>query len=670
MTSYDIPPEVRIDEKESALHQLDSLSLLLYTFLLTLTVLTIWAFKHRRFRYVHETGLALGYGLVIGAVIRWGINGIGDETTIMKVKPINNTELKNGTKSGPPDVLYLEVKAIHNKHALDNLMNKTLAYSFKGEVRDAASNTIDAKTTFDPEIFFNILLPPIIFYAGYSMKKRFFFRNIGAILTFAFVGTTISTFTVGGIMYGITRMFENSATSFTFLDTLRFGALISATDPVTILAIFTDLHVDVNLYAIVFGESVLNDAVAMVITRTLEDYEETEKTAADPMPTYLIFLRSIGEFIGIFSASFILGAVMGCVTAVLTKFTQIRNFPQLESTLFVLMSYSTFLMAEVTNLTGIVAVLSCGICQAHYTYNNLSEESRLVTKQFFGLLNFMAENFIFCYVGVSMFTFPKHNFDVPFIFGSFFAIIVGRAVNIYPLSFLLNLGRKTKITSNLQHMMYLSGLRGAIAFALAIRNTLTDARQVVLTTTLIIVMITVVVCGGGTVTLLTKLNIPLGVEDDEDNEDNEAALSSNTSPSHSYNTMNSSGDAPVPSGNTPADKSAAAKAWSGFDTKYMKPLLTHFNPTLMETMPDCCSSMARLLTSNEQLAKHPRMMNTSDASVVNEEGDTVFTNDSTAGAGGQDEVTDNEDIITIEKDIEKKRRTPNPLPTQRNDIDN
>ncbi len=53
--------------------------------------------------------------------------------------------------------------------------------------------------------------------------------------------------------------------------------------------------------------------------------------------------------------------------------------------------------------------------------------------------------------------------------GSFFAIILGRALNIYPLSFILNLGRKSKITMNIQHMMFLSGLRGAIAFALAIR---------------------------------------------------------------------------------------------------------------------------------------------------------------------------------------------------------
>ena len=89
---------------------------------------------------------------------------------------------------------------------------------------------IDQKTTFDPEIFFNIILPPIIFNAGYSMKKRFFFRNIGSILVLAFVGTTISTFVVGGIMFGFMQIFPH-LTFFSWLDCLRFGALISATDP-------------------------------------------------------------------------------------------------------------------------------------------------------------------------------------------------------------------------------------------------------------------------------------------------------------------------------------------------------------------------------------------------------------------------------------------------------
>lgn len=115
----------------------------------------------------------------------------------------------------------------------------------------------------------------------------------------------------------------------------------------------------------------------------------------------------------------------------MTKFTRVREFPLLETCLFVLMSYSTFLIAEVFELTGVVAVLFCGICQAHYTYNNLSEESRVRTKQLFELLNFIAENFTFCYIGVSMFSFEKHHFDAVFILGGF---ICGKTLNQILLS--------------------------------------------------------------------------------------------------------------------------------------------------------------------------------------------------------------------------------------------
>lgn len=191
-----LPPDVSYDEKKMVLHKLDSLSLLLYTFLLTLTVVTIWLFKHRRVAFIHETGLAIVYGLIIGAIIRFGVHD-DIEVSRLNVKAVNSQQLSSTLREkGPPDQLYLKTARVDI--AVNEYRNKTWVYDFKGEVRDAKESEIDEKTTFDPEIFFNILLPPIIFHAGYAMKKKYFFRNIGSIFTFAFIGTLISTFTVGG----------------------------------------------------------------------------------------------------------------------------------------------------------------------------------------------------------------------------------------------------------------------------------------------------------------------------------------------------------------------------------------------------------------------------------------------------------------------------------------
>ena len=145
---------------------------------------------------------------------------------------------------------------------------------------------------------------------------------------------------------------------------------------------------------------------------------------------------------------------------------------------------------------------------------------------------------------------------------------------------------------------------------------------------------------------MTFFDIPLGVEDEEEQK---SPLSSSATPNHSYNAM---GDTQVPPGNTPADKSMAAQAWSGFDTKYMKPFLTHSNPTLMETLPDCCSKLARILTSTQQLSRHPAMVNVDNGT---EEEPAVFN-----------QVESNDEIIAVHtqepedkpSDKEVKQRFP------------
>ncbi|XP_043287759.1 sodium/hydrogen exchanger 7 isoform X3 [Venturia canescens] len=598
--------DIELDAKAQQLHRLDSLNLLLYTFLLILTVLTIWTFKHRRLRFLHETGLAVIYGLIIGAIIRYGFT---TSSGILHM-PVVPAAASQYNESIPPDSLWL---AFPENKGSGHVENKTFAYSFRGEIYKG-DNEIDLKATFDPEIFFNIILPPIIFHAGYSLKRKYFFRNLGAILMYALLGTTISSFVIGALMYGFIQLIPHLAESFTFLDTLYFGALISPTDPLTIISIFNDLHVDVNLYALVFGESVLNDAVAIVLSGSIQNYAERYQSGSGSFET-VAFFQALGNFVGIFSLSLFIGASMGCLTALLTKFTRVRDFPLLESALFVLMSYSTFLIAEASDLTGVVAVLFCGICQAHYTYNNLSPDSRQRTKQLFELLNFLAENFIFSYIGVSMFTFPKHHFDPGFIFAGFFCALLGRAANVYPLSFVLNLARKPKIPMNYQHMLFCAGLRGAMSFALAIRNTVSVARQAMLSTTSLIVILTVILQGGGTTQFLSWFNIPVGVDEEVEGLSHSNVRSSGgdggfgnldlrRDQSPPYNSMQDGSQNPTGNGpGKPNEKALLARIWGDFDTRYMKPLLTHSRPTLLETMPVCCTPLARILTTAQQMSQ-------------------------------------------------------------------
>ncbi|XP_037543241.1 sodium/hydrogen exchanger 6 [Nematolebias whitei] len=543
-------------------HRQDSAYLLLFIMLLTLTILTIWLFKHRRFRFLHETGLAMIYGLLVGVILRFGIH---------VPQSMNDLILSCAVNASPATLLV-------------NVSGRFYEYTLKGEVSRSKGHQMEdvemlRKVTFDPEVFFNILLPPIIFHAGYSLKRRHFFRNIGSILTYAFMGTVISCFVIGLIMYGFVSFMKvvgQLGGDFYFTDCLFFGAIVSATDPVTVLAIFNELKVDVDLYALLFGESVLNDAVAIVLSSSIVAYQP----AGDNSHSFeaMAVLKSFGVFLGVFSGSFALGVVTGVLTSFVTKFTKLRDFPLLETALFFLMSWSTFLLAEACGFTGVVAVLFCGITQAHYTYNNLSPESQDRTKQLFELLNFLAENFIFSYMGLTLFSFQSHVFNPLFIIGAFVAVFLGRAANIYPLSFLLNLGRRNKIGSNFQHVMMFAGLRGAMTFALSIRDTATYARQMMFSTTLLIVFFTVWICGGGTTPMLSFMSIPVGVDSDQENFSS-AVLDGSQRRS------------------TKQESAWPFRIWYNFDHNYLKPLLTHSGPPLTATLPACCGPLARCLTS-------------------------------------------------------------------------
>lgn len=594
-------------------HKVDSADLLLFLFLLLLTIFTIWFFKHKSIRFIHETGLAIIYGCVIGLIVKYTTTRESISSTDIRQKVTNLTK-----------IIYVHWK------------NRNFTYVYSNDLNACPDSTLSnaelQKLTFNPELFFNILLPPIIFHAGYSLKKRHFFRNIGSILTFAFVGTLISALVVGAVTYcSVLIMGQYTPSSelhFNFVDCLLFGAIISATDPVTVLAVFKELKVDVNLDALLFGESVLNDAVAIVLVGSIKKYQQTTDSNFDSAA----FFSSLGSFIGVFFGSFAIGGLMAVSNALVFKFTKIGEFPVLESSIFFLMSWASFLLAEAIGFTGIVAVLFCGIAQAHYTYQNLSDESKVRTKQLFELLNFLAENFIFSYMGVSMFTFEHHQFKPIFIVGAILGVLLSRAFNVYPLSFLLNLGRKRKIPRNMQHMMMFAGLRGAIAFTLAIREICTKGQQMMFSTTLLIVFMTVWLLGGGTTQMLLLLKIRVGIEDDEDE-------------THQPEIDQSSNELPVRSSQKYADSAWMFRNWYKFDRLILKPILTHAGPPLTSTCPRCCLPFSRCLTSPHAYAEED---NVSDCGFILDEPTEAFAPRNEARSHGSinDATSSNNQITT------------------------
>ena len=322
---------------------------------------------------------------------------------------------------------------------------------------------------FDFEFFMVWLLPPIIFEAGFNMNASAFFANIGPTAFFAFVGTFASTFIVGGLVWYGGQL--GLCYPLGLLASLVFGSLISATDPVTVLAVFQALGVKVDLFSMVFGESVLNDAVAIVLSRTLLSFNS---------PAVEVNAESIGNacllFVTIFVGSTIIGILYGVVSALVYKKLDLRHHEEtifMETALSMTFPWAAYYTSEALELSGIVTIMACGIVMAQYTRNNFSEEAVRLTAQAYKVVAMIAETYVFVYLGMASFSFPIFkSTGYRLVVVALLACFVGR-LHIYIGSWGTNCMRKTDgttlppISSVYQFVMWFSGLRGGVAFALA-----------------------------------------------------------------------------------------------------------------------------------------------------------------------------------------------------------
>jgi len=371
---------------------------------------------------------------------------------------------------------------------------------------------------FKSDFFFFALLPPIVFEAGYSMKRTNFFRNMGSILLFAFVGTVISTFVIGFGLYALAQYDLLLIAKDTALDTLTFGALISSIDPIATLAILgnKELRCDPLLYSLVFGESVLNDAVAITLYQTFIAFRSEPSFGAAQ------FWGAMGKFCVICLGSLFIGAIVALLCSFLLRMINFSRKPSNEFIIIFFSAYLCYCVAELTHMSGIMALFICGVMQAHYAWYNISSVSRTTTRHAFHSFAHIAEALLYVYFGISAFFSTRRELGFEWSFSLTLAssvlCIVGRALNIFPLAAIANLGRKRKISFKMQLVMWFSGLRGAISFALAIamESPNIGAKQFI-TTTMVIIVLTTLGLGGTCNWVLNKLGMT-GVEGGDEEE--------------------------------------------------------------------------------------------------------------------------------------------------------
>ncbi|KAK0440149.1 related to Endosomal/prevacuolar sodium/hydrogen exchanger [Armillaria ostoyae] len=418
---------------------------------------------------------------------------------------------------------YLQIKRIRAVH--ETLVSIVAGMTVGLIVRLAPGTMIREMLTFKHTIFFNLLLPPIILNSGYELKQENFFRNFGSILTFAFLGTFISAVGVGVLVY-IYSFLGLESLEISLLECLIFGSTLSATDPVTILAIFNQYKVDPKLYTVIFGESLLNDAVSIVMYETLSQFHGTE-----------IYISSIFHGIGIFllsfSVSMALGVAFGLGMSLMLKHSSLNLYPGIESCLVALSAYTCYFFSNGLSMSGIVSLLFCGITLKHYAYHTMSRRTQRSSKYIFSTLAQLSENFIFVYLGMSLFTNAPTservtNYVKPlFITISTVAVIFTRYAAVFPLSEAINFfhkharGQRTEeLPHSYQMMLFWAGLRGAVGVALA-AGFKGENREILRTTVLVVVVLTVVMFGGTTARMLEILGIRTGVEDEAASSDEE-----------------------------------------------------------------------------------------------------------------------------------------------------
>jgi len=328
-----------------------------------------------------------------------------------------------------------------------------------------------------PELLFTVLLPALLFEAAIHLPTAAVRQNLRSILVLAVPGMLISALMTGWGLHWVLDLPWQPA--------FIFGALISATDPISVLALFKQLRAPQALAVVVEGESLLNDGAAVVLFNLLIAGE-----------------TSLGKGISLFLFESLGGLLIGAALGwLISRITERIDDHLIEVTLSTILAYSSYLIAQQGHTSGVMAVIAAGLVYGNLAMqrSSMSVNTRLSLANTWEYLGFLCNSLVFLLIGTQVDLTKLSGHAVPILIA--FCIVNGaRIIALFALA------PFTRIPWRWQPVIFWAGLRGSIAMALGMALVLPE-REELLLLTFGVVLLSVFVQGMTVKPLLRLLNI-------------------------------------------------------------------------------------------------------------------------------------------------------------------